>query len=79
VFSFRAQVPSGATASVHVPSRDAGQVRDLDGRGPVAVARFPGAAGVSEAVFEVGPGPTSSPARPCKDLFLPNGPWFQRS
>ncbi|MGH3205617.1 MAG: family 78 glycoside hydrolase catalytic domain [Streptosporangiaceae bacterium] len=56
VFSFRAQIPPGVTASVHIPSGDAGQVRDGDGHGPAAVARFPGAAGVSEAVFEVGSG-----------------------
>jgi alpha-L-rhamnosidase len=56
VFSFRAEIAPGATASVHIPSSDAHQVRDVNGHGPAAIARFPGAIGVNEAVFEVGPG-----------------------
>jgi hypothetical protein len=39
-----------------VPSAAAGEVRDADGRAPSAVAAFPGAPGVSEAVFEIGSG-----------------------
>jgi alpha-L-rhamnosidase len=56
VFSFRAEIPPGATGTVHIPSRDADEVRDFQGHGPVAIASFPGATGASEAVFEVGPG-----------------------
>jgi alpha-L-rhamnosidase len=55
-FWLRAEIPPGATASVHVASGDAAEVRDVSGRGPAAIASFPGAAGVQEAVFEVGPG-----------------------
>jgi alpha-L-rhamnosidase len=53
---FRAELPPNVTASVRVPSSDAGRVRDADGRAPEAVADFPGAAGIQEAVFEVGSG-----------------------
>ena len=55
-FWLRAEIPPGASASVHVPSRDAREVRDFSGQQPAAITGFPGAAGVSEAVFEVGPG-----------------------
>ncbi len=44
------------TASVRVPSDDPGEVRDLSGNPPTDIAGFPGAAGVSEAVFEIGSG-----------------------
>ena len=56
VFSFQAQLPPGTAGTARVPSADARQVRDGHGRGPVAIASFPCAAGVDEAVFEVGPG-----------------------
>jgi hypothetical protein len=41
---------------VHIPSSDACEVRDVNGHRPAATANFPGAIGVNEAVFEVGPG-----------------------
>jgi hypothetical protein len=44
------------TASVRIPSDDPGKVHDADGNPPVAVADFPGAGGIREAVFEVGSG-----------------------
>jgi hypothetical protein len=44
------------TASVHVPSAEAADVRDATGNPPASVDGFPGAAGVEEAVFSVGPG-----------------------
>ena len=56
VFSFRAEIPPGVAGTVRIPSADASGVRDSRGRGPAAIASFPGAAGVDEAVFEVGPG-----------------------
>ncbi|HEY7431452.1 MAG TPA: family 78 glycoside hydrolase catalytic domain [Streptosporangiaceae bacterium] len=55
-FSFRAQLPPNVTASVRIPSDDAAQVRDAGGNPPSAIADFPGAFGVREAVFEVGSG-----------------------
>ncbi len=55
-FAYRVEVPPGVTATVSVPSRDAGAVRDQDGNPPSAVTAFPGAAGVQEAVFRVGSG-----------------------
>ena len=53
---FRVELPCNTRASVHVPSPDALNVRDGHGNAPVRVAGFPGAIGVHEAVFEVGPG-----------------------
>jgi hypothetical protein len=50
------EVPPNALASVHVPSAEAALVRDAAGGGPARVAEYPGQRGVSEAVFEVGPG-----------------------
>jgi hypothetical protein len=44
------------TASVRIPSDDPGKVRDLSGHPPTDIAEFPGAAGIGEAVFEVGSG-----------------------
>jgi alpha-L-rhamnosidase len=55
-FTFAAQLPPNVTASVRIPSDDAVQVRDADGNPPAAIADFPGAVGVREAVFEVGSG-----------------------
>jgi alpha-L-rhamnosidase len=55
-FVFRAQLPPNVTASVRIPSDDAPAVRDAAGNPPSAVADFPGALGVREAVFEVGSG-----------------------
>jgi alpha-L-rhamnosidase len=55
-FTFRVELPPNVTASVRVPSRAAGEVRDGGGRPPAALADYPGAPGVREAVFEVGSG-----------------------
>jgi hypothetical protein len=55
-FEYRVEVPPNVTASVRIPSDDAGQVRDSGGNPPAAVADFPGAFGVREAVFEVSSG-----------------------
>jgi len=55
-FRLRAGLPPNVTASVRVPSGDARAVRDATGGPPAAIADFPGAAGVQEAVFEVGSG-----------------------
>jgi alpha-L-rhamnosidase len=55
-FSLRVELPPNVTASVRVPSAAPGEVRDADGRPPTAVAEFPGAPGVPEAVFEAGSG-----------------------
>jgi alpha-L-rhamnosidase len=55
----RVALPPNVTASVRLPSADPEQVRDGDGAGPAAIAPFPGApvaAGVREAVFEIGSG-----------------------
>jgi hypothetical protein len=43
-------------AGAHVPSGDPHEVRDFGGNLPTRVAGYPGAAGASEAVFDVGPG-----------------------
>jgi alpha-L-rhamnosidase len=55
-FSLRVSLPPNVTASVRVASADAEAVRDGAGRPPAGVADFPGAAGVREAVFEIGSG-----------------------
>jgi alpha-L-rhamnosidase len=55
-FELAAQLPPNVTASVRIPSDDPGKVHDADGNPPVAVADFPGAGGIREAVFEVGSG-----------------------
>ncbi|HEX6518794.1 MAG TPA: family 78 glycoside hydrolase catalytic domain [Streptosporangiaceae bacterium] len=66
-FTYRVEVPPNVTASVFVPSGQAGEVRDLSGCAPASVAGFPGGApasqgalpggaDVQEAVFHVGPG-----------------------
>jgi alpha-L-rhamnosidase len=55
-FTLRVGLPPNVTASVRVPSRDPGQVRDAAGRGPDAVEPFPGAPGAQEAVFAAGSG-----------------------
>jgi alpha-L-rhamnosidase len=54
--TLRVSLPPNVSASVRVPSRAAGDVRDAAGRPPAAIADFPGAPGVSEAVFEIGSG-----------------------
>jgi alpha-L-rhamnosidase len=55
-FTFRVELPPNVTASVRVPSGHAAGVRDQDGSRPKALASYPGAAGIQEAVFEVGSG-----------------------
>ena len=50
------EIPPNVTASVRLASAAPGQVRTAGGRGPDAVAGFPGAPGVQEAVFETGSG-----------------------
>jgi alpha-L-rhamnosidase len=55
-FTMRIGLPPNVTASVRVPSSDAGAVQDGNGRPPAAIAPFPGSAGAREAVFEVGSG-----------------------
>jgi len=65
-FRFQIQIPPNVVASVRIPSADGSGVRDAAGRGPAGIAAFPGAAGVQEAVFEVGSGThefTGPPAR----------------
>jgi alpha-L-rhamnosidase len=69
--TLRVSLPPNVTASVRVPSGAAGEVRDAAGRPPQAIAGFPGAAGVQEAVFEIGSGQHefSGPAPPPFDTF----------
>jgi alpha-L-rhamnosidase len=55
-FVLRVELPPNVTASVRVPSHNASEVRDGDGRGPESIEGFPGAPDVQEAVFEVGSG-----------------------
>jgi alpha-L-rhamnosidase len=55
-FTLRVELPPNVTASVRVPSGAPGEVRDAVGGPPAAIAEFPGAAGVGEAVFEIGSG-----------------------
>ena len=55
-FTYRVEVPPNVRATVHVPSAAAAEVRDASGRPPVRTSLFPGLLGVSEAVYEVGPG-----------------------
>jgi alpha-L-rhamnosidase len=55
-FTFSAELPPNTTASVRIPSDDASNVRDADGAPPAGLAEYPGASGISEAVFEVGSG-----------------------
>jgi Bacterial alpha-L-rhamnosidase C-terminal domain/Alpha-L-rhamnosidase N-terminal domain/Bacterial alpha-L-rhamnosidase concanavalin-like domain len=55
-FTFSAELPPNTTASVRIPSDDASDVRDADGGQPERIAVYPGASGISEAVFEVGSG-----------------------
>ena len=54
--TYRVSVPPNVTATVLVPSDLAARVRDADGNPPASAGAFPGAAGVQEAVFHVGPG-----------------------
>jgi alpha-L-rhamnosidase len=54
--ALRVSLPPNVTASVRVPSKNPAQVRDSNGAGPAAIADFPGAGGVREAVFEIGSG-----------------------
>ena len=56
LFTFRVEVPPNATASVHIPSAHAAEVRDGAGKPPASVANFPGAEGLHEAIFNVGSG-----------------------
>jgi alpha-L-rhamnosidase len=55
-FKFRAEVPPNVTASIRIPSDRAAEVRDHEGNRPRRCADYPGAIGVQEAIFEVGPG-----------------------
>jgi alpha-L-rhamnosidase len=55
-FALQVELPPNVTASVRVPSRAPGEVRDASGAGPAAITDFPGAAAAQEAVFEVGSG-----------------------
>jgi alpha-L-rhamnosidase len=55
-FTLDVELPPNVQASVRVPSARPGEVVDGHGRGPAAVAGYPGAIGQEEAVFEVGPG-----------------------
>ena len=55
-FTYSVELPPNTTASVRIPSDDASNVRDADGGPPMSLAEFPGASGISEAVFEVGSG-----------------------
>jgi len=55
-FTLRLGLPPNVTASVRIPSDDPAEVRDDTGRGPAAIADYPGARGSLEAVFEVGSG-----------------------
>jgi len=55
-FEFSAKLPPNLTASVRIPSENPSAVRDLGGNPPADIAEFPGAAGVRQAVFEVGSG-----------------------
>jgi alpha-L-rhamnosidase len=55
-FAFRAELPPNVTGSVRVPSSAARAVRGAGHREPDRIDDFPGARGVSEAVFEVGSG-----------------------
>ena len=55
-FTFSVELPPNVAASVRIPSDDASNVRDADGGPPTGLAEFPGASGISEAVFEVGSG-----------------------
>jgi alpha-L-rhamnosidase len=55
-FTFQAEIPPNVTASVHVPSARAADVRDAAGNPPASVGRYPGSAGAEEAIFIVGSG-----------------------
>jgi alpha-L-rhamnosidase len=55
-FRLHVEVPANAVASIRVPSADARSARDAAGGQPDAVASFPGAPQVQEAVFGVGSG-----------------------
>jgi alpha-L-rhamnosidase len=55
-FVLRVELPPNVTASVRVPSCNASEVRDGDGREPASIEAFPGTPDVQEAVFEVGSG-----------------------
>jgi len=56
-FTLRLELPPNVTASVRIPSDEPSEVRDNLGRGPMAIASYPGARGTLEAIFEVGSGP----------------------
>ena len=55
-FRLDVEVPPNVRASIHVPSSQPADVVDDEGRGPTAVADYPGGLGQQEAVFEVGSG-----------------------
>jgi alpha-L-rhamnosidase len=55
-FTYWAELPPNVTATVRIASDQPAEVRDADGSRPAALAGFPGAGGVQEAVFQVGSG-----------------------
>jgi Bacterial alpha-L-rhamnosidase C-terminal domain len=55
-FTFWAELPPNVSASVHIPSGRAAEVRDAAGNRPAALASFPKAREAREAVFHVGSG-----------------------
>ncbi len=65
-FTFQVELPPNASASVHIPSGQAAEVRDNAGHPPASLGRFPGAQDVQEAVFHMGSGvhEFSGPAMP---------------
>jgi alpha-L-rhamnosidase len=54
--AFEVSVPSGVTASVHLPTTDPAGAHDSGGTGPRAVEPFCGDHRIHEAIFDVGPG-----------------------
>jgi alpha-L-rhamnosidase len=55
-FTYRVELPPNVTATVHIPSDDPAKVHDSDGNPPSSTDTFPGAPGVQEAIFPIGPG-----------------------
>jgi len=55
-FMYWAELPPNVTATVRIASDQPAEVRDAAGNPPSAIASFPGADGVQEAIFGVGSG-----------------------
>ena len=55
-FTLDVEIPPNVRASVRVPSARPGDVVDIEGTAPIAVADHPGGLGQREAVFDVGSG-----------------------